>query len=270
VYETNAGQNTFIYHLESVSQVSLISLCKSFRLRTAKGVEGRLDLFQNVEYLQTLESLLALEENDVDSGNGHSTKTAAMAASRFYGASKRATLVAVKLGGSGTIRGAANAVDKVRYDVKAKNRGGKSVVTMSFGAGKLDPTKDLDPQLSPGMRVLREALRKLMAEDVVVVCTAGNNGKVAGRQQIDRVPALFASADDSMPIIVVGAAAKDGSPWPGSQVGPKLSVWAPGVNIQTPEKQGGSTFVSGTSVGTVRSPLPLLAFYLYAQQRRHW
>jgi Alpha-galactosyl-binding fungal lectin/Subtilase family len=224
-----------------------------------KGVKPQLNLFQNLEWLQTQDSIDAGEGRD-DSGQGHSTQTAALAAARWFGASKQATLVAVKIGGTRKAVGKlTRGLDAIREHVRTNNRAGKSVVTISFSINKqFDPTIDLDSQLNAGQRALREAFRKLMEDSVIVVVAAGNKARTPGRQSIDTIPALFTSTtDNTMPLIVVGAADKTGQPAALSQTGPQLSIWGPGVAVQVPTNQiGGATTISGTSAGKIPTAFP--------------
>jgi hypothetical protein len=96
-------------------------------------------------------------------------------------------------------------------------------------------------------------IKKLQDLGVPFICAAGNYGEDPMRPSIDTIPAVF--QDDDTPIIVVGAADYEGARVPSSQLGPQLTVYAPGKEVlgQRREFKGEGTF-TGTSMGK-RTPL---------------
>lgn len=96
--------------------------------------------------------------------------------------------------------------------------------------------------------ILEHYLTKLIEEDVVVVSTAGNGGRIDQAVEVNRYPALFAAK--GMPIIVVGAVDNWGRNATFSQGGPLVSVMAPGHNIECASNRfPGKQIQSGTSFG---------------------
>jgi hypothetical protein len=90
-----------------------------------------------------------------------------------------------------------------------------------------------------------DPLRDLLKLGVPVVCAAGNNAKVAGRENIDHLPALW--QDEETPVINVGGAGYDGKRADFSQGGSQVTIYAPGVDIEIPTARD---FNSKTEYGT--------------------
>ena len=96
---------------------------------------------------------------------------------------------------------------------------------------------------------IRTYMQELFDMDVVVVCTAGNQGRKAGRSQIDTVPQLWESAN--FPLIVTGAVTNPGLALGMSQNGPHVTVWAPGKNVgcvQAPDNTATGTSPAAAAV----------------------
>jgi hypothetical protein len=90
------------------------------------------------------------------------------------------------------------------------------------------------------------SLDSILGLSVPFVCAAGNDGKDG--TPIDKIPALF--QEPSVPLIVVGSNEYDGSRSDFSQLGPQLTIYAPGrqVEVQT-LLDFRSQKVDGTSYG---------------------
>ena len=236
VYKTG-GIQTYIYHAES-------------------GVTQGLDVPNSrIEWLYTPEAYFwgEAKPGEIDIAGesfGHSTCTASKAAGIAYGASKEATLVVVKM--IGFVEAALVSVFKViADDIKQKGRGGKSVVSVSWS------TKDAvsDIMGSTWFIEMRNALKELYDNDVIVVCCAGNLAQTPGptgvfRDRVDTAPAIFSR------VIAVGASYFNGSRWELSQrlIGPQL--YAPGVRIVCAEAFGRVAYrvTTGTSFCALRLP----------------
>lgn len=92
------------------------------------------------------------------------------------------------------------------------------------------------------------SLRQILGLGVPVVCAAGNYAEQQGRQDIDTLPMLFQY--DATPLINVGAANYDGSRRAASQGGSQLTLYAPGQDVEVPQRiDFQSQLESGTSMG---------------------
>jgi hypothetical protein len=135
----------------------------------------------------------------------------------------------------------------VLQDLKANpGRAHRSVVVVSRGWEE-DGKKTYAEVIKDDAFVARHAgsLRQILGLGVPVVCAAGNSADESGRQNIDALPMLF--QDDATPLINVGAANYDGSRRAKSQGGSQLTLYAPGEDIEVPQK---TDFVSQTESGT--------------------
>ena len=86
---------------------------------------------------------------------------------------------------------------------------------------------------------MHESIAKLMLDDVIVICSAGNNAlerdqNGALRSNVDTAPAVFET--DDYPLIVVGATDFAGNEADFSQKGDKVKILAPGAGIHCLEK----------------------------------
>jgi len=150
----------------------------------------------------------------------HSTCTAGKAVGQNYGASKKAKLIVVQLNDIDSTD-FIDALELIAQDVKSKpERRKKSVVTMSWGLPRLEPTQlqVLDMQI---------AINDLFEVDVPLFAASGNDAPTKGR--IDAYPGLFASPE--FPLITVGSADFDGKRSSFSQAGPQLTTYAVGNDI---------------------------------------
>lgn len=122
-------------------------------------------------------------------------------------------------------------------DIDAKKRRGKSVVTVSLNSRTaIDPN---DPDLSTPRKSERDDIANLLANDVIVVVSAGNhatdkNNVPTQRQNVDTIPA--AHERPNYPLIVVGAVDYTGAKAAFSQGGPHVTILGPGVDITCQDK----------------------------------
>lgn len=136
-----------------------------------------------------------------------------------------------------------DALDLILQDLEsARGQPRQSVVVTALG--QLDP-------LSAGFTRARDAfepfLRRLFDLGVPFVTAAGNIGR-DGSSAIDSIPQTL--QDDANPIINVGAANFQGQRTGISKFGPKLSVYAPGEQVECKLRDEFQTGpCSGTSVG---------------------
>lgn len=239
VYKTG-GVQTYIYHAEL-------------------GVTPGLDVPKSrIEWLYTPETRFWGKakpgESDVPGNfHGHSTCTASKAAGRAYGTAKEAKLVVVKM--LDYFEPSLVSVFKViADDIKRKGRGGKSVVSVSWTTQLPLPDIFEDTWLIE----MRDALEELYDNDVIVVCSAGNEALTPGatgsfRDRVDTAPAIFVDR-----VIPVGASYFNGERWPVSQrlIG-RPQLYAPGVRIVCADASGQMAYrvSSGTSYCGLRLPL---------------
>lgn len=175
---------------------------------------------------------------------GHSTCGASKITGATSGTAKKATLVAVQMAGYVESE-IASIFDFVLRDILSKLRQKKSVVSISWGRQLLDPKRP-----TPDWAAVQMQIRRLIENDVVVVCAAGNGAVVTphnpvARPYIDTAPAVFSP---TLPIIVVGACDNTGTKADFSQGGLlTVTVLAPGVDVQCADLAMGLTTMSGTS-----------------------
>lgn len=121
----------------------------------------------------------------------------------------------------------------------------QSVVVTSMNAGvglEYDKLKN-DPVT---WNTYTPPIHQLVQLGVPLVCSAGN--EAATRPNIDSFPAIV--SDDDAPIIVVGAADYEGKKASFSQEGPQLTIYGPGISVDSQKKKDGEhDLIHGTSVG---------------------
>lgn len=141
-----------------------------------------------------------------------------------------------------------HAFNLISDDLKAHpERQDRSVVLMASGSAEHD-TYDNVKGNKEWQENYEFPIRKILTMGVPIVLAAGNYGKEPSRHNIDSRPQIYQSED--MPLINVGAANYDGDRIPMSQMGPLLTVYAPGENVEGLSKNDfNSKTETGTSVG---------------------
>lgn len=167
---------------------------------------------------------------------GHGTHVAGLVGSNTYGAAKRATLVPVRVLdslGDGDTEGVLNGIDWVLAHHKDHTR---AVANMSLGSNGIDQAIDV-------------AVRKMVAEGITVVASAGNTNQDACQVSPGHLPE----------VVTVGAVADTTTvtnprwaptSWQGSNWGPCVDLFAPGVRMTStwPTSMGGRGVETGTSM----------------------
>lgn len=158
--------------------------------------------------------------------HGHGTHVSGTIGGTRYGVAKKVTLYSVKVltGGTGSDSGVISGVDWVV--ARHKRSGRPSVINMSLGGGA-----------SPA---LDASICRAIEAGVVVVVASGNDSSAACRYSPARV------------LQAVGTAASDRTDGQASfsNWGACVSIYAPGVDVLSARKGGGSTTMSGTSMAS--------------------
>ena len=137
-------------------------------------------------------------------------------------------LKALDKNGNGSVEGVVNAINHaIRNKV--------DIISMSLGSSKDD-------------KQLKQAVKKAVNKNILVVCAAGNRGdnnKVKGARTIEQdYPGSYEES------IVVGAIDSDKNIASFSNSNKYLDIVAPGVKILSTYKNGGYATLSGTSMAT--------------------
>ncbi|KAL8788732.1 MAG: hypothetical protein Q9213_001546 [Squamulea squamosa] len=203
-----------------------------------------------------------IDETETDqSKDGHGSCVYSMAVGTQYGTAKAADVVIVKHAKlknedeedtteSATLDG----MTRILADIKLSRLNKKAVVNLSFGVSN-------DIQEGPKQK-FHDIIRDLLANDVVVVTSSGNDRDpdTGDNSDIDENPALFAA--DLKNMIVVGATDNMGKPWPDSQGGDLLDLSGPADKIVCASQKGTKPQLeSGTSYAT-GSVSGLAAYFL--------
>lgn len=158
------------------------------------------------------------------------------AAGKIYGASKKSTIVSIKMAlsdkGSLLQTEILESMDIAAQDVETKKRQRKSIIIMSFGTNVAMPLSD---SLT---KAYHSRVDKLQNLEAPVVTAARNSALDPSLINIHGLPATLAAL--KVPISVIGEAALDGTLAPYSQRGPLLTG-----NVATP---GGSSALDKNGV----------------------
>lgn len=160
-------------------------------------------------------------------GHGHGTHVAGIVGGTRFGVAKKVILHGVRVltsDGSGTDSAVAAGIDWVARDVAA--HGWPAVANLSLG-GSPAPALDM-------------AVCRLIAAGVPTAIAAGNDDKAACAYSPSRVAQAA----------VAGATDRNDRRAFFSNTGPCVAVFAPGVDIESAARGGGSTTLSGTSMAS--------------------
>ncbi|MGH8791449.1 MAG: S8 family peptidase [Stackebrandtia sp.] len=158
-------------------------------------------------------------------GHGHGTHVSGTVASESYGVAKAASLVEVKVlnsAGSGTYEGVIEGIEWV-----TANHSGPSVANMSLGGPASQPVED--------------AVTASVESGVVYALAAGND---SGQDACTRSPAGAEGA------LTVGSTNSGDNRSSFSNIGTCVNLFAPGEQITSTWKDGGTNTISGTSMAT--------------------
>ena len=251
------GKETYIYHVE----LGINEQHDDFR-----NIRGR-----NIQWLWTGLAYFrgADTRDEAAAGGGHSTCTASKAVGNRYGASKRATLVVVKMP-SYEEASVAEVLDTVIVNIQNKQRTTTSVVNISWGSKVPVNSRSLTTL----EKRLETQIEELLEMGVTVVCAAGNKAQSLDdrgrrRLEVDTIPAVLYSWDYLRAFyedqfFVIGNSDINGERYRESQItsGSEPQLYAPGVGI----KCASSTSLTGdggrkwTGTSFCKSPLSNLWF----------
>ena len=243
------GRTSYIYHVE----VGIDENHADFAERTVEWL-----------YTESSRERGAATRTEANVANGHSTCTASKAVGNLYGASKRATLVVVKMPDIDRAS-VYEVLDTVIDDITRKRRRETSVVSISWGT-----TDAATPAFheSPLALKFNSQIRKLINMRVVVVCAAGNAAQtrtLAGqlRTLVDTYPAAFGDRLPSWPtsFLVIGNSDINGVRYPNSQqLKNYRQLYAPGVNVKCASNTSPTGYKSWTGTSFCESPLTNVRF----------
>ena len=171
-------------------------------------------------------------EADADDGNGHGTHCAGTIGSKEYGVAPDCKIIPVKVlskSGSGGWTGVMNGV---QYAAEC----GADVMSMSLGG-----------RASANGNVVETAVKNAIAAGVVCVIAAGNSGPSA---KTIGTPGVVEEAITVGAIDNAGTIARFSSRGTTVYNTEKPDIVAPGVNVPSLWKNGGTNTISGTSMAT--------------------
>ncbi|KAH7007902.1 alkaline serine protease, partial [Microdochium trichocladiopsis] len=162
-------------------------------------------------------------------GQRHGTHVAGIVGSKTYGVAKKATLIAVKVlddTGSGTMTTVIEGLQWALQDAQKNKRVKKSIANMSL-AGSWSQAMD-------------DAIQAATVAGLLIVVAAGNNNaETAGFSPAAAPGACTVAATD------ISDRRAGFSNW-----GAVVDIFAPGVDIASTSKDGGSVRMSGTSMAS--------------------
>lgn len=179
-------------------------------------------------------------DKDNSDGNGHGTHVAGTIGSKTYGVAKKTKLLGVKVlnaQGSGQNSGILAGMEFVIKDAGGRGCAKGVSVNMSLGGGRSDS--------------LNQAGAKIVQAGHFLAVAAGNDGADASQYS----PASEQSA------CTVGATDKDDSLATYSNIGASVDLLAPGSQITSTWKGGGTNTIDGTSMAAPHVA-GLAAYYL--------
>jgi aqualysin 1 len=204
---------------------------------------------------------------DCSDGVGHGTPVASVAAGSSFGPAKRATVNAFDaLCGSGQVDRVIAALDWIRANHGAL---GPGVTNLSFGSTTthdvLEPCEagpstcggggpGGGPTINPA---LDSAVIDLVASGMTVIAAAGNSD----------TDACKGSPGHLVETITVAASTPADARASFSNKGSCVDLFAPGVDIMSADKDGGSSKKNGTSLA---APFVAGVVALYLQNHPHW
>ncbi|KAL8687996.1 MAG: hypothetical protein Q9218_005982 [Villophora microphyllina] len=254
VYPANAGEGSFIYHLEM-------------------GINPHHDEFahRHGEWVFTGLAIRAGQHtrDEAQYSKGHSTCTASKASGNLYGAAKHATLVVVKMPDLSRAS-MLEILHTVLYHIQRNRRRGRAVLTISWGSIKSYAD---GAEVDAWAQAMNEVILKLDVENVIIVCAAGNyanqGGKPGFRNFVDTIPALFTYSIVPAPLLIaVGNCDLSGRKYFDSQrlYRDLTQMHAPGVGVRCADAlySSSSHLATGTSysaplvAGVIAGFLPLL------------
>ncbi|KAI9365952.1 peptidase S8/S53 domain-containing protein [Zopfochytrium polystomum] len=177
-----------------------------------------------------------IQEESAQDLNGHGTHVAGIAAGSQHGVARAATVVGVKVldkGGSGAMSNVISALEWVMQDAATparKTRDGKSLWVANLSLGKGGISQALDDMVT-----------KAVSGGGTIVAAAGNDGD----------DACTNSPADSAMVLTVAAMAGNDSRALFSNHGRCVSIFAPGVSVESSWATGDSSYAeaSGTRCG---------------------